>query len=201
MAGFGKNLILLAGLPASGKSSFAEYASRELALPVIAKDEIKEYLFDTIGFRSYEEKVRLDIAAANIMMYSAARILDAGQSVILDNNFENRNVENLEKLIGGHPCNVITVRFDCEVSESYRRYLERDRNPDRHPGHVLMTAYPPIPGIEDEVKLMTLESFEDKYRQRGTFTFRMGKLISVDATVLARISYPEILLRLKKDMV
>ena len=200
MSVFGKNLILIAGLPASGKSSFAKYASRELALPVMAKDEIKEYLFDAIGFRSYEEKVRLDIAAANIMMYSAAKVLDAGQSVILDNNFENRNMENLGKLIGTHPCNVITVRFDCEVSEAYRRYLERDKNPDRHPGHVLMTAYPPIPGIEDEVSLMTPESFEAKYRRRGTFDFSMGKLLKVDATDFATICYPEILLRLKKEM-
>ena len=59
MSDFKRNLILIAGLPASGKSSFAAWASRQLSLPVIAKDDIKEHLFDTVGFRSYEEKVRL----------------------------------------------------------------------------------------------------------------------------------------------
>ena len=160
------NLILIAGLPASGKSSFAAYASEALSLPVIAKDDIKEHLFDTVGFRSYEEKVRLDINAVNIMLDTAAKVLDEGQSVILDNNFEDRNRAGLEKLIKEHPCNVITVRFDCDVAVVYERYLKRDKSPERHPGHVFMTAYPPIPGVEDEVKLLTLEHFNVKYRSR-----------------------------------
>ena len=195
------NLILIAGLPASGKSSFAAYASEALSLPVIAKDDIKEHLFDTVGFRSYEEKVRLDITAVNTMLATAAELLDSGKSVILDNNFEDRNRAGLEKLITVHPCNVITVRFDCDVAVVYERYLKRDKSPDRHPGHVLMTAYPPIPGVEDEVKLLTLEHFNGKYRSRGTFDFCMGKLIRVDADDFTKISYPEILKRLKNEMV
>ena len=201
MSDFKRNLILIAGLPASGKSSFAAWASRELSLPVIAKDDIKEHLFDTVGFRSYEEKVRLDINAVNIMLDTAAKLLDEGQSVILDNNFEDRNRAGLEKLIKEHPCNVITVRFDCDVAVVYERYLKRDKSPERHPGHVLMTAYPPIPGVEDEVKLLTLEHFNGKYRSRGTFDFSMGKLIRVDADDFSRISYPEILKRLKSEMI
>ena len=195
------NLILIAGLPASGKSSFAAYASEALSLPVIAKDDIKEHLFDTVGFRSYEEKVRLDITAVNTMLATAAELLDSGKSVILDNNFEDRNRAGLEKLITEHPCNVITVRFDCDVAVVYERYLKRDKSPNRHPGHVLMTAYPPIPGVEDEVKLLTLEHFNGKYRSRGTFDFCMGKLIRVDADDFTKISYPEILKRLKNEMV
>ena len=195
------NLILIAGLPASGKSSFAAYASKELSIPVIAKDDIKEHLFDTVGFRSYEEKTRLDITAVNTMLDTAAELLDAGESVILDNNFEDRNRAGLEKLVIGHPCNVITVRFDCNVAVVYERYLKRDKSPERHPGHVLLTAYPPIPGVEDEVKLLTLEHFNEKYRSRGTFDFSMGKLIKVDADDFSKISYSEILKRLKSEMV
>ncbi len=197
------NLILMAGLPASGKSSFAKYAAKELCFAVIAKDEIKEKLFDTIGFRSYEEKTNLDIAAANIMMYSAARILDAGSSVILDNNFENRNLENLRDLVERHPCNVVTVRFDCDFDEAYRRFRERDRDPDRHPGHVLLTCYPPVPGVEDEFSKnpVTLERFTEKYTRRGTKGFCFGKLIEVNATDMNLISYDQILQNLKAVLV
>lgn len=195
------NLILIAGLPASGKSTFATYASEALSLPVIAKDDIKERLFDTVGFRSYEEKALLDITAVNTMLDTAAKLLDAGQSVILDNNFEDRNRAAIEKLIDEHPCNVITVRFDCDVAVVYERYLKRDKSPDRHPGHVFLTAYPPIPGVEDEVRLLTLEVFNEKYRRRGTFDFSMGKLIRVDADDFSKLSYPEILKRLKSEMI
>ena len=41
---------------------------------------------------------------------------EQARSVILDNNFEDRNRAGLEKLIKEHPCNVITVRFDCDVA-------------------------------------------------------------------------------------
>ena len=52
--------ILVAGMPASGKSTFAAWLSREKHLPCMSKDQIKELLFDTVGFRSRQEKVALE---------------------------------------------------------------------------------------------------------------------------------------------
>lgn len=195
------NLILMSGLPASGKSSFAEYAAKELSFPIIEKDEIKEFLFDAVGFKSHDEKTQLDIAASNAMMYTAGRILDSGSSVILDNNFESRNIENLKKLISEHPCNVITVRFNGDISAIYQRFLTRDKDPNRHPGHVLVTCYPPVEGVEDEGKLITLEAFAEKFKKRGTLDFKVGTLIEVDATDFSKVSYSEILARLRKALV
>ncbi len=168
---------------------------------MIAKDEIKEHLFDTLGFKSYEEKTALDIAASNIMMYSAARILEAGGSVILDNNFEDRNMDNLKKLVAGHPCNVVTVRFNCDLEEAYRRFVKRDKDPSRHPGHVLNTCYPPVEGVEDESVHMTMEKYAEKYRRRGTMVFSFGKLLEVDATDFNNISYIEIMQKLETMLV
>ena len=195
------NLILITGLPASGKSSFAEYASRELSLPVIGKDDIKEHLFDTVGFRSYEEKTQLDIASANIMMYTAARILSCGESVILDNNFEDRNLPNLEKLVKDHTCNVITVRFKGDVGVIYKRFLARESSPSRHLGHKILNCYPPVPGKEETFQSMTQEQFTTKYKKRGTFDFAMGTVIDVDVTDFSKVSYPDIISRLKSLMV
>lgn len=191
----------MAGLPASGKSSFADYASKELSIPVIAKDDIKEKLFDTIGFKSYSEKTQLDIAAANIMMFTASKILEVGSSVILDNNFEDRNIENLKAVTDSCPCNVITVRFDCDMKEAFRRFAQRDKDPSRHPGHVLVTCYPPVEGVADAVKDMTEESFCEKYTRRGTMRFSMGTLITVDATDFRDVSYPRIMKQLRAALV
>ena len=76
-------LILVTGLPASGKSGFSSYAGDKLGLPVLEKDHYKEILFDDIGFKSREEKVKLGTAAMNIMYDQAGRLLKMGSDGIL----------------------------------------------------------------------------------------------------------------------
>ena len=82
------DLIILSGLPASGKSTVARMLQTAFPYPILEKDRIKECLFDTLGFQSHEEKRRLDAAAARILLQTAEELLAAGGSVILDNNFD-----------------------------------------------------------------------------------------------------------------
>ena len=49
--------ILVAGMPASGKSTIAVRISEALGIPMLSKDSIKEVLFDDLGFHSRAEKV------------------------------------------------------------------------------------------------------------------------------------------------
>ena len=195
------NLILMAGLPASGKSSFAAYASAALDIPVIEKDKIKEGLFDTVGFRTHDEKTQLDISATETMIRRASGILDRGGSVILDSNFENRNIASLEKLVSEHPCNVVTVRFCGDIRVIYERFEKRDKDPSRHPGHVNVSSYPDAGDGRNGSSRKTFESFRDDFRSRGTMDFSMGRLIRVDATDFSALSYPDILSELRRAMV
>ena len=61
------DLIILAGMPATGKSTVARHLTAFFGYPVLEKDRIKEALFDTIGFECYAEKRRLDLAATEVM--------------------------------------------------------------------------------------------------------------------------------------
>ena len=71
--------IIVTGIPASGKSTLAEELGKRLELPVFSKDAVKERLYDTIGFQSREEKVRLGIAAMNIMYDIAEQMMKCGK--------------------------------------------------------------------------------------------------------------------------
>ena len=55
--------ILVAGMPASGKSTMAKAISEKWSLPLLSKDSIKELLYDNIGFGSREEKGKLGVAS------------------------------------------------------------------------------------------------------------------------------------------
>ncbi len=47
-------VILVTGLPASGKTTVARQVARHLGLPVFGKDDFKEVLFDTLGWKDLE---------------------------------------------------------------------------------------------------------------------------------------------------
>ena len=51
--------ILVTGMPAAGKTTMAGFLSGRLGIPYISKDEVKEILFDELGFSSRAEKVKL----------------------------------------------------------------------------------------------------------------------------------------------
>ena len=79
--------ILVAGMPASGKSTIAVRISESLGIPMLSKDSIKEVLFDNLGFHSRAEKVQLGTAAMHILYYAAAQLMKVGKPFILENNF------------------------------------------------------------------------------------------------------------------
>ena len=71
--------ILVAGMPASGKSTIAVRISESLGIPMLSKDSIKEVLFDDLGFHSRAEKVQLGTAAMHILYYAAAQLMKVGK--------------------------------------------------------------------------------------------------------------------------
>ena len=93
--------ILVTGISASGKSTIAEYLAKELCLPCFSKDAFKEILFDTVGFRSREEKVALGVAAMEIMYDAAERLMQRGLPFLLENNFERVSAPDCQRSSNG----------------------------------------------------------------------------------------------------
>ena len=115
--------ILVTGIPASGKSTLARALGEELRLPVISKDSLKEILFDQVGFRSREEKVRLGIASMEIMYAVAGQLMGAGQPFLLENNFERASEDGIKALLARYRYPVLTLHLTGDYSVLYRRFL------------------------------------------------------------------------------
>jgi predicted kinase len=181
------NMIVLTGMPASGKSTVAAKLADALSLPVLAKDEFKEALFDTIGFSCYAEKRKLDHAANAVLLKAAEAMLRSGQSVILDNNFDGAAAEALNALTERMGARCVTVFFGGDTEAFYRRYVERDRLHLRHLGHVVQEHYPLHEGDSPDHD-MTREEFREKFEKRGMADVRLnGIRIEIDATEPATI--------------
>lgn len=192
--------ILIAGMPATGKTSFARWLGNEWKLPYLSKDSVKEILFDEVGFQSRAEKVALGVAAMKILYYFAESQMMAGKPFILENNFEDSSVEGIAGLIKKYEYKPVTVMFDGDIEVICQRFIERDRQPERHRGHVVNTAYPetgsPAPYIP-----VQLEAFQEGMKKRGYRRFSVGgSVIPVDCTDFSQVDYDAVARKVKKEV-
>lgn len=181
------NVIILAGMPATGKSTLAAKLQKKFGYPILEKDFIKEGLFDTLGFSCYAEKRALDVAANEVLLRWMGAMMKAGQSMIIDNNFDVESAQKLRKLLEENQCKCVSVFMNGDPQVLYERYVQRDSQGLRHLGHAMQTHYPPLEG-EDTTFNMTREGFDQRFLHLGMDKLSWGgERILVDATVLENI--------------
>ena len=189
--------ILVTGIPASGKSTMARFLAEAFGLPVISKDRIKECMYDTIGFRSREEKVKLGIASMQIMYDLAEELMKSARPFILENNFENVSKEGLLTILEKYEYEAITVTLTGDYKIIYQRFLERNRDPGRHPGHVVNDCYPGSKEINSPVQI-SYERFVEGITQRGMDSFTAnGPQIILDTTDFGRLDREDLVRRIQ----
>lgn len=132
------HLILITGLPGTGKSTLARALALHFGVPLICKDTIKEPLLDRIGAADRAESRRLSDTSFAVMFALARECLHAGVDLILEGNF--RPGQHETELLAAIPPVVESVRVTqvlCCASEPVRiaRLAVRAADPSRHAGH------------------------------------------------------------------
>lgn len=180
--------VLVSGVPASGKTQLGEYLSEKLDLPMISKDKAKELLFETVGFRSRAEKVVLGTAAMELCYYFAEQLMKRGRPFLLENNFEAASKPGITALLERYDCRPVTLFLTGDYRVLYQRFLERDRSPDRHRGHVVNTCYPEPAGEKAPHTPIGFEQFVSGIENRGMADFHVGgDRIIVDTTDFSKV--------------
>lgn len=191
-------LIILAGMPATGKSTAAKALQKHFGFPVLEKDRIKERLFDTIGFECYAQKRQLDVASNAILLEIMESMLQAGASLIVDNNFDEESAKRLAALLERYPVRCVTVFFTGDTQVLYERYFDRDSRHARHLGHAMQTHYPPHVGESTEFT-MTREGFDERFLRRKMDRLSWGgESITLDATYPEKIEINDLICQIEK---
>ena len=126
-------LVVVTGPPASGKSTIAAELARRARLPLLAKDPIKEILFDTLGWSDRAWSRRLGVAVYGVLYEAAGELLGAGRSLILEANFDHERARR--DLLALPPSRIVQVYCTAQPELLLARFDERARSGARHPAH------------------------------------------------------------------
>lgn len=178
--------IIVTGPPASGKTTFAHAIAKEFSLPLFCKDDIKELLFEHLGWSDREWSRKCGIATYGILYYLMASELRAQKSFVVESNFQPRfDTPKLLALQKEFSCRFIQVRLDAEKDVLLKRFHNRNQSNKRHPGHC----------DEDNEK-----NFTNQYALRHGVLDIGGDLFEIDTTDFSKIDTPTLLSQIREKI-
>jgi predicted kinase len=121
-------LVVVTGMPSSGKTTVAEGLAVRLALPLIAKDEIKESLYESLGADDLAASARLGAAAYALIFGLTRTMLASGVSLIAEANFFRDQERDFASLPGHR---LAQIHCHAPLAVLLDRYASRSR----HAGH------------------------------------------------------------------
>ena len=131
-----RTLLVVTGPPCAGKTTLAAQLGRELSLPVIHRDVLKEILFDTLGAkdRVWSREVG---GSSYVLLYSFLEsLLSAGYPCIVETSFEKRASARLKALCETYGVVPVEILCTSDLETFYKRYKARLESGERHAGHV-----------------------------------------------------------------
>ncbi|HSH77997.1 MAG TPA: AAA family ATPase [Herpetosiphonaceae bacterium] len=135
-------VVIISGHPCTGKTTLGRMLARDLPLPLIAKDDIKETLFDKLGVGDRAWSQKLGRATYQLLYLGLLTQLRACRSAIVESNFSPAIAgAELHSLAAEHPFEPFQIICRTEREVLFERYRHRSVSGERHPGHLDQLLY------------------------------------------------------------
>jgi len=184
-----KTLIIIAGMPGTGKTRFANYLSNDLKISLICKDRLKEMIWDKVHYDTSirTESQKYGALAYDISFYFCEMLMKSEQPIIFESNFISPCPDFFVNMIEKYGYKVITVLFDGDVEIIHKRFLDRDVTSERHPGLVSNNYF------------SDFEVFERSTQPCRDFDYGDIKIM-VDTSDFSKVSYDDIIKKITSSL-
>jgi predicted kinase len=176
-------LIVVNGVPAAGKTTLARRLAADLRLPLLAKDGIKERLYDALGVGDRDWSMRLGAAAFRVLFAESRNLLAAGCPVVLEAYMERAlGTPDVSAILDATGARSVQLYLRVDRAKMIERYEARSLRGERHPGHI--DGY-----ILERMRANAYRVFEPLDLP--------GDLIELDTTDFARVDYRALLAQIR----
>ncbi len=130
-------LIIVNGLPGTGKTTLARRLATDTGLPYFSRDGIYETLYDALECRARGLPPSLGSAAFTLLYSVTGAVLAAGQSLIIEGCFGRSALRTAELLRIRQACEFMPFQIVCRADGRVllERFLARAGTEERHSSH------------------------------------------------------------------
>ncbi len=138
-------VIVISGLPCTGKTAFGTRIAREFSVPFFSKDAFKERLFDDLGWSDRAWSKKLSLVSYKLLFSILDVQLAVRRSSIIEANFDPEfHTQILNDFGQNYSCEFFQIHCHTQPEILLERFRARWEGGARHPGHADNVTLPEL---------------------------------------------------------